>query len=335
LNYLLEQQIAEQKSKKTKKSFNSLYMSMNFSATMNNGDHLRRKFIINAVKSAGGLALFSMQPFFENQKKTSTKKQMTVQEVIDFILKEGGLTQFKETVDTIKYGHPNQVVSGIVTTMFPTIAVIEEAAKRNSNFIIAHEPSYYNHRDDTEWVKNNAVLKQKQQLLEKHKMVIWRFHDYCHSLRPDAIGYGVAKKAGWLSYYKTGQVMLTIPPVSLKDLVHHLKTSLAIDHVRTIGNLEQRCERIALLPGAWGGQRQVSTAETEKPDVLVVGEVSEWETAEYIRDANLLGNKIALIVLGHAISEEPGMEWLVDWLQPKLPDIKIINLPSGNPFTWV
>jgi hypothetical protein len=68
---------------------------------------------------------------------------------------------------------------------------------------------------------------------------------------------------------------------------------------------------------------------------LIVGEVSEWETAEYIRDANLLGSKIALIVLGHALSEEPGMEWLVEWLQPKLPGTKIIHIPSGNPFTWV
>ena len=166
-------------------------------------------------------------------------------------------------------------------------------------------------------------------------MVIWRFHDYCHSLRPDAVSYGVAKKAGWLPYYKTGQIMLTIPAVSLQQLVQHLKTSLGIDHLRVIGNLQQRCERVALLPGAWGGQRQVSAAETEKPDVLIVGEVSEWETAEYIRDANLLGKKIALIVLGHSVSEEPGMEWMVDWLQPKLTGVKVTHVASGNPFTWV
>jgi hypothetical protein len=68
---------------------------------------------------------------------------------------------------------------------------------------------------------------------------------------------------------------------------------------------------------------------------LIVGEVSEWETAEYIRDANLLGKKIALIVLGHSVSEEPGMEWMVDWLQPKLSDVKVTHVASGNPFTWV
>ena len=106
----------------------------------NYSDQSRRKFILNTAKSAGGLALFSMQPFFNAENTMSTRNQLTVQQVIDIILKEGGLSPLKETVDTIKFGRADQSVSGIVTTMFPTIAVIREAAKRNSNFIIAHEP---------------------------------------------------------------------------------------------------------------------------------------------------------------------------------------------------
>ena len=113
-------------------------------------------------------------------------------------------------------------------------------------------------------------------------------------MKPDGISYGVAKKANWLPYYKTGQVMLTIPSISLEALVKHLKTSLGIDHLRVIGDPMQACARIALLPGAWGGPRQVGIAEREKPDVLIVGEVSEWETAEYIRDARLLGHPCLL-----------------------------------------
>ena len=166
-------------------------------------------------------------------------------------------------------------------------------------------------------------------------MAIWRFHDYCHSLKPDAVSFGVARKAGWVNYYQTGQRVLKIPPMSLQQLAQHLKSTLGIDHLRVIGNLQQSCERIALLPGAWGGQRQVTTAEAEKPDVLVVGETPEWETAEYIRDANLLGKKIGLIVLGHSVSEEPGMEWVAEWLQPKLQGIKVSHVASQSPFVWI
>ncbi|WP_308199051.1 Nif3-like dinuclear metal center hexameric protein [Chitinophaga sedimenti] len=123
--------------------------------------------------------------------------------------------------------------------------------------------------------------------------------------------------------------------MSLKQLAQHLKTSLGIAHVRVIGDLHQPCARIALLPGAWGGQRQVTAAETENPDVLIVGELSEWETAEYIRDANLLGQKKGVIVLGHSVSEEAGMEYFAEWVRPKLLGIKVTHVASGDPFTWL
>ncbi len=43
-------------------------------------------------------------------------------------------------------------------------------------------------------------------------------------------------------------------------------------------------------------------------EVLLVGEVPEWETVEYVRDASAQGRHKALILLGHEVSEEPGMK---------------------------
>ena len=80
---------------------------------------------------------------------------------------------------------------------------------------------------------------------------------------------------------------------------------------------------------------QMKFAEKDKPDVLIVGEVHEWETAEYIRDARLLGHEISLVVLGHAVSEEPGMSWFVNWLQPKITGTKVTHIASKSPFLWV
>jgi len=300
----------------------------------NYSSHNRRKFITNILTSAGSLALLTL-PALVNANTLVTDNSLTVQQIIDIILKDGNLTPIKDTVDTIKAGSPHQIVTGIITTMFATINVIEEAAKRNANFIIAHEPTFYNHRDEITWVQNNSIVKEKQVLLEKHKIAVWRFHDYCHALKPDAISYGVAKKAGWLGYFKTGDHLLTIPKTTLKQLVQHLKATLQIAHVRVIGNLNQNCETIALLPGAACGEAQVEIVEHGKPDVLIIGEMSEWETAEYFRDANLLGKKTALIILGHAASEDPGMEWMVDWLQPKLPLVPIKHIASGDPFIWM
>lgn len=294
----------------------------------------RRKFIAASAISAGGLALLSVNPAIANG-LLSTQKQYTVQQVIDLIMKEGNLSPIPGTVDTLKSGSADITVTGIITTMFATVDVIKQAVKLNANFIIAHEPTFYNHTDNPDWVKDNSIVKQKQALLKKHNITVWRFHDYIHSLKPDAISYGAVKKLNWLPYFKTGETTMTIPAVTLQQLVQHFKTSLGITHLRIIGDPQQKCSRVTLLPGAWGGQRQVGFAESEKPDVLIVGELSEWETAEYIRDARLMGSNMALMILGHAVSEEPGMEYFVDWLQPKLTGVKVTHIKSGDPFTWM
>jgi len=302
----------------------------------NNDNHFeRREFITTALKAAGATALLGIPAFNSAAKYSGPPTIYTVQDIINIILKEIPSAPFAETVDTIKSGSANQNVTGIVTTMFSTIKVIEEAVKLKANFIIAHEPTFYNHTDDINWVAENEIVKKKQELLQQHNITIWRFHDYWHAYRPDGISTGVLKMAGWQQYYQPGEVVLKMPPASLKNIVNHLKSSLNITHVKVIGDLEQVCERIAILPGASGGQRQISVVEKEKPDVLIVGEVHEWETAEYIRDSRLLGSKTSLIVLGHSVSEEPGMQFLVEWLQPKIPGMKITHVASEDPFLWV
>lgn len=291
----------------------------------------RRNFIQTGFKVAGGAALLTM-PALD---VFAMRKEYTVQDVIDLIMKEIPIPPFKQSVDTIKSGTSTQKVTGIVTTMFATVEVIKKATALNANFIIAHEPTFYNHTDDVNWTGNNEVVKQKQELLKQNAVTVWRFHDYWHAYRPDGITYGVLKKANWLQYNKNAEKTFTIPASALKQIAEHLKKNLGIGRVRVIGDLSATIERISLLPGAWGGQNQISTTEKEKPDLVVCGEVHEWETAEYIRDARSLGSKTSLIVLGHSVSEEPGMEWLAEWLQPKLDTIKVTHIASNNPFTWV
>jgi putative NIF3 family GTP cyclohydrolase 1 type 2 len=295
----------------------------------------RRLFVSNMVKASLASAFMLSLKQGNAHDFFVVKKPYTVGDIMDIILKEIPGAPFAQTVDTLKSGKQEMVVTGIVTTMFATVDIIHQAIKAGANFIIAHEPTFYNHTDDVKWVTPNSIVQQKQDLLEKNKITVWRLHDYLHSFVPDGVQYGVVKNADWLPYFTPGSPVLKLPQISLGDLAQHLKKKLAIAQVRVIGNLSQKCERIALLPGASGGQRHISVVEKEKPDVLIVGEVHEWETAEYIRDTQQLGGKTALIVLGHSVSEEPGLQWLQGWLQPKVQGLKVQHIVSGNPFTWV
>ena len=262
------------------------------------------------------------------------QSKMTIQQVIDVILKEIPGAPFSKTVDTIKSGDGSWTVTGIVTTMFATVEVIKKAASLGANFIIAHEPTFYGHTDATDWLDGDPVYRFKKELLDKNKIVVWRFHDYWHTYRPDGVLMGVLTKLGWEKYYNAQEPsIVTLPGMKLGDIITLAKKNLGIRQIRFIGNKEEVCKRVALMPGAAGGTSQMTLLRQSKPDVLIVGEVHEWETAEYVRDAQAMGTKMALIVLGHAESEEPGMESLAPWLTSRVKDVKVTHVPSHNPFT--
>ena len=146
---------------------------------------------------------------------------------------------------------------------------------------------------------------------------------------------GVLTKMGWEKYYDTEKPhLITLPSASFESIVRLVKNKLGIPHVKVIGDMSQSCSRIVLAPGAAGGTRQIEAIQKEKPDVLICGELNEWETSEYIRDLRYMGLQTSLIVLGHIVSEEPGLEWLVKWLQPQIPGIHVTHIPSNDAFTW-
>src|SRR5579872_1401528 len=129
----------------------------------------RRDFIGNVVKAgAAGVMAGPMLDHF------TIMENLTVSQVIDRITAEVPGGKLNETVDTLKSGSGDQVVTGIVTTMFATVKVIQAAAKLKANFIIAHEPTFYNHADDPNWVENNVTVKEKKELLDKLQITVWR-----------------------------------------------------------------------------------------------------------------------------------------------------------------
>ncbi len=294
----------------------------------------RREFVTTVLKAISAAPLLGV-PVPGFAMRSSHSADFTVQQVIDLILKSVPGSPFPNTVDTIKSGDPSQKVTGIVTTMFATDAVIEKAIKAGANFIIAHEPTFYNHLDETDWLENSEVYQHKKQLLEKNKIVVWRFHDGLHAHKPDGVMMGVLEAMNWQKYYDAEKrYLISIPSLSLDKIISNLKKNLGIKHLKFIGNVSQQCSRIAILPGAGGGKSQIGAIMKGKPDLVICGEINEWETAEYVRDARFMGEKISLVILGHAVSEEPGLQWLSEWLRPRIEGVKITHIPSGDPFEW-
>ncbi|KAA5543331.1 NGG1p interacting factor NIF3 [Adhaeribacter rhizoryzae] len=296
----------------------------------------RRKFITALGNTVGASGLITTPIVTMANNLFRQNQTFTVRQIIALFLKEVPGAPFNTTVDTLESGSLDTKVTGIVTTMFATLEVIRKAIDLGANFIIAHEPTFYNHQDDTAWLEQDDVYRYKADLLKKHNIAVWRNHDYIHSHKPDGVQTGLVAALGWQKYYNPEiRNRFVIPAISLKTIISLTKEKLGIQMVRYIGDLSQNCERILLLPGASGGKRHIEEIIKEKPDVIMVGEAQEWETVEYVRDARAKGNKLSLVLLGHAVSEEPGAEWLVAWLKPKVPGLKITHVPSRNPLSFI
>ncbi len=291
----------------------------------------RRQFVAGSI----GAAVASSWTASAHIQSPFPAPDLTIQQLIDLIVKEVPGAPFPATVDTIKSGRPDQKITGVVTTMFPTVDIIKKAIDLKANFMIVHEPSFYNHADETAWLQNDPVFEAKKTLLEKNQIAVWRFHDYIHTMRPDGVLAGVVKALNWQNFQDQNNAHLfNVPSLKLQSIIDHTKQSLGIKTLRYIGDVGQVCQRVLMLPGAPGGRVQISQLKEVQPDLLIAGELQEWETAEYIRDAQALQIKRSLIVLGHAQSEEPGMEWLVGWLRQRTSGFSITHIPSQNPFTF-
>ncbi|MFH0841227.1 MAG: Nif3-like dinuclear metal center hexameric protein [Bacteroidota bacterium] len=260
-----------------------------------------------------------------------TSKAITTQEVIDLIIKQVGIEPIPNTVDVIKAGDPSTPVTGIATTMFATMDVLKKAVELNCNLIVCHEPVFYNHRDDTKPFMNDPVYLEKQKYIDDHKLVIWRFHDYIHRLKPDAIDYGMALKLGWLKYTDGVTVeRFVLPETTLNELVQSLRKVFPQNTFHVIGNPEMKLTKAAFSAGAPGSA--VHYAMLKDNDVVIAGETVQWETYEYVRDAVQQGRNKAIIFLGHVTSEEPGMEYCAEWLKGLVKDIPVKFVESGPSF---
>jgi putative NIF3 family GTP cyclohydrolase 1 type 2 len=239
------------------------------------------------------------------------------------------------TVDTIKAGDPNTTVTGIVTTFLDTMDVLREAVRRGDNLIITHEPTFYNHLDDRRLFLDDPVYKEKLAYIEQHHLVVFRLHDEIHADVTDHILTGLYEALGWENYPHPaevgGQYFVTIPPMMLEQIARMLQEKLQMKTLRVEGDPGLVITHVALRPGASGLEKQVLALRKPGVELLIAGEASEWETVEYVRDAVAQGRPTALILLGHEVSEEPGMERCAKELRELFPGIRVEHIVAGQP----
>jgi len=269
-------------------------------------------------------------------------KELTARQIIERIQEHTGGRDGEAwkgpTVDTFKAGDPDTPVTGIATTFSATMDVLQRAAARKANLIIAHEPTFYNHQDETAWLGDDPVLQAKLAYVKEHHLVVWRFHDHWHRPsggQPDGVLKGMVTALGWTAFQSADEpYRFRLPETTLKELAGQIKRRLGIRTLRVVGDPGLRVSQVAFLPGAAGRESQVKALQSAQVQVLVVGESAEWEAVLHAVDAVGQRRPKGLILMGHVVSEELGMKECVDWLRAFVPEVPIEFIPAGEPF-WV
>lgn len=276
----------------------------------------------------------------------------TAQEVVDRIKESLGTPWNATTVDTFKAGDPSTPITGVVTTSLATIDVMRRAVAAGANMVITSGPTFYSRSDSPTPAAGRGrgaapgapaggapppqpadpVFTAKNEFINANRLVVWRFSDHWRRRAPDPFAQGIVDALGWTRSVRSGdprRVML--PAVTLDELAANVKARLASrGGIRVVGNPQARVQTVALLPGTIAIQDTLATLP--QVDVLIAGEIREWESSEYARDLVTRGRNKSLILLGRSLSEDVGMKVCAEWLTTIAPEVPVRWLSAGDPY---
>jgi putative NIF3 family GTP cyclohydrolase 1 type 2 len=243
--------------------------------------------------------------------------------------------------DGFKAGEPSTVVKGIATTAMATLNVLKEAVNANTNLVLTYEPTLYSRADGRAMTDAtpprgrsgfDPVVNAKREFIEKNGLVVFRLRDHWQARKENDMVTGLAGALGWSARrVKNDDALYDIPPATAEATVALIRSKLNLRAgLRVVGDRNATIRRVLLFPGSmtpatmWQRYSEV--------DMIVAGEVREWENTHYAADIFTAGEKRALVTTGRIVSEEPGMRVCAEWLKSIVREIPAKWIAVGDPY---
>ena len=258
---------------------------------------------------------------------------MRARELMEELFALSEEADFSNTCDTLKAGDPDRELCRVAVAMLPTVEVIKAAHEWGADFLLVHEPMYFNHRDEH---SDDPVEVQKRTLINETGMTVWRYHDHPHATRPDIIDEGALRSlnlAGEREILPDGRIRFhTDEPITPEALAALMEEKWALRHIRICGAKDTPCRHISLALGAGGADATFAEFKCPECEILVAGELREWSIGEYARDAAALGYNKAVLILGHEGSEKAGMIYTAEIVKEMHPELEVRYFESGETY---
>ena len=268
----------------------------------------------------------------------------TAQELVKRVQSALGGERAADSVDGFKAGNPDTPVKGIATTAMATMGVLRQAVDSGANLIFSYEPTFFGRHDGPAppaqpegrpaffrgLEADDSVYLAKKEFIEKNGLVVFRLHDSWLSQKGPEMTAGLADALGWSNYRAPADdALYEIPAASAEQVVALLRQKLNIrGGLRAVGDRTAQVRRVLLFPGFIAPA--VMWARYSEADLLITGEVREWENTFYAADMFTAGERRGLVTLGRVVSEDPGMRACAEWLKTVAGDIPTRWIPAGD-----
>ena len=244
--------------------------------------------------------------------------------------------------DGWKAGDQSIVVKGIATTAMATLDVLKQAAKASTNLVLTYEPTFYGRADGQPpaagrgpappSAAEDPVLKAKREFIAKNGLAVFRLRDHWQARKENEMLTGLADSLGWSKYrVKPDDALYDIPSATAEQTVDAIRARLNLrGGLRAVGDRKAMVRRVLVFPGAM--TPATMWARYTDVDMIVAGEVREWENTHYAADIFTAGEKRALITVGRVVSEDPGMRLCAEWLRTVVKEVPAQWISAGDPY---
>jgi hypothetical protein len=279
----------------------------------------RRDFLWSAAAAlAAGAARGSAQP-----------QGVAAAEIIGRIRDKVGVAWRTPSVDGIKAGDAETLVTGVATTAMATVDVLRRAASTGRNLIVTQEPTFYSPPDDGGAAANDPVYAMKKSLIDERHVVVWRFSEHWNARRPSEPVTALANALGWSAYRQPDvEGLYKIPETRLDALLQQVRTRLHLrGGMRWLGLTDMPIRTVLLSPGTT--DLPTTVARLPRADAIIAGEPREWEAVPYVLDSR---PRKALIAVGRVVSLEPSAAACAAWIRSFVNSVPVEAVTAGDPY---
>jgi len=261
---------------------------------------------------------------------------MRAADVVEHFLSRAEWVDRAKTVDRVIAGDPAVDVERCVVTWMPSYDALRAALARDVRLVVCHEPTFWNHRDETP--DDDVQIQTKLAFIRDNELTVVRNHDAWDRWPEIGIPWAWARHLGLgpvpvdASGVMGYQHRYDIEPVSLGAFARRVAAACAAlgeGAVQVSGDLETRVGRIGVGTGC---ACLIDAFQKMGCDCSIVCDdgTCYWRDIERAKEQ---GHPV--IRVNHGTSEEPGMVTLARYINENVDGLSAEHLPHGSVFRLV